>query len=166
MAAEALAARANELDRNVSTKFFDTAAGTFRDLPIADDGTETEGSPANSWALLFTNSARAHARECAKALRTAVEAYTPANEPDSVSPYQMFYLLMALRAIGEDELAERAIRLVYADMLARPTGTLWEDGGSGQSLVHAWSSGCAAYLAVARLGRDLGFPDPAESVLS
>ena len=123
-------------------------------------------TPANSWALLFTRSARAHSRECAHAIRVALEAYSPSNEPNSASPYQMFYLLMALHAIGEDELAERAIRLVYADMLAHPTGTLWEHGGSGQSLVHAWSSGVAAYLAAARLGRDLGFPEPPDSVLS
>jgi len=88
------------------------------------------------------------------------DAFSSDRESDSVSPYQMFYLLSALRDAGAAELAERAIRRVYAQMLAHPTGTLWEQSHAGKSLTHAWSSGCNHYLATAVLGVRMGFSAP------
>ena len=156
-AAASLEAKAEALDARIPGAFFDAAAGTFRDQPLADGGNVTEGTPPNSWPLLFTKAAHAHAKEAVAAIRAAIAHYDPSHEPDSVSPYQMFYLLSALHAVGADDVAEEAIRKVYAGMLEHPTGTFWEHGHTNASLVHAWSSGVNYYLAVARTGRELGF---------
>ena len=158
--ADVLENLAAELDARVVAVFFDRSSGSFRDLPLDEGGGETEGMPANSWPLLFCRSARAESPAVQKALATTLDAFSSDRESDSVSPYQMFYLLSALRDAGAAELAERAIRRVYAQMLAHPTGTLWEQSHAGKSLTHAWSSGCNHYLATAVLGVRMGFSAP------
>lgn len=160
--ADALENLAGELDARIVPVFYDRTAGSFRDLPLAEGGGETEGTPANSWPLLFCRSARAESSAVKKALAAVIEAFSPDCESASVSPYQMFYLLSALRDVGVAELAEHAIRLVYARMLDHPTGTLWEQSHPGKSLAHAWSSGCNHYLATAVLGVRMGLCDPGE----
>ncbi len=161
--AETLDKLGSGLDNRILEVFYDRSAGSFRDLPLADGGRETEGTPANSWPLLFCRSARAEAAAVQKALAETLEAFSPDCEAASVSPYQMFYLLSALRELGAAELAESTIRRVYARMLDHPTGTLWEHSLSGNSLAHAWSSGCNHYFTTAVLGVRLGFCDPGET---
>jgi hypothetical protein len=160
--ADALERRGRDLDTRVAVAFFDPAAGTFRDLPLSEGGHETEGSPANSWPLLFCRSVRSNAPTVLTALARTLDAFRPDRESESVSPYQMFYLLSALRDQGAAELAETTIRRIYAQMLANPTGTLWEQSHPDKSLVHAWSSGVNDYLTTAVLGVRLGFCDPGE----
>lgn len=157
-----IARRGDELDTLVTGCFYDEAGGTFRDLPLADGGRETEGTPANTWPLVFCRSAQARAPAVLAAIARTLADYSPDNESRSVSPYQMFFLLAALRRHGAAGLAEDAIRRVYALMLDRPTGTLWEHSHPGESLAHAWSSAVNDYFATAVLGVRMGFDSPAE----
>lgn len=145
------------LDSRIPEAFFDVQAGTFRDLPLAEGGCRTEGTPPNTWPLLFCKAAQAHAPAALAAITRTLETYNPDRESDSISPYQMFYLLSVLGQHGCAELAESTIRRVYALMLENPTGTLWEHSRSTASLVHAWSSGVNHYFATAVLGVDMGF---------
>jgi len=145
------------LESRLSAAYFDEPAGLFRDLP-ADGGVRgTEGSPAIVWPLLFAPGTRGLAPAVLPGLRRILDGFTPEQEAQSVSPYQMFYLLALLRTLGEAELAETTIRRVYAKMLTHPTGTLWEHAGPDQSLVHAWSCAVNDYFATAVLGVRLGF---------
>ena len=152
------------LDAAITAVFFDIAARTFRDLPPADGVTVTEGTPANSWPLLFCDSAKAKAPGVVAALAETMRGFSPKTEADSVSPYQMFYFLNALRAAGGEAaaFAEESIRHVYGPMLQNPTGTLWESLRYGGSLTHAWSCGCAVWFATSTLGVGLGLSDPEE----
>lgn len=161
-AAAALERRREDLDARMVAAYFDRSEGTFRDLPLAEGGMTTEGSPPNSWPLLFCPSVRHEAPAVLHALARTLATYAPDREAESVSPYQMFYLLSALRDEGAADMAEAAIRNVYAEMLATPTGTLWEVSHPSQSLVHAWSSGCNHYFATAILGVRMGFRDAEE----
>lgn len=153
---------AAELDQKVVEVFYDSRAGSFRDQPVADGGSGTEGTPPNSWPLLFCPSARRFAPEVLAAIGRSLAGFSPDREPDSVSAYQMYYLLAVLREFGAAALAETAIRRVYAGMVEHPTGTLWEHSHPRQSLVHAWSSGINDYLATAVLGVRMGFGNPDE----
>ncbi len=147
----------DELDSQIANAFFDAKVGSFRDLPLVDGGCKTEGTPPNTWPLLFCRSAQVQAPAALAAITRTLATYTPDRESESVSPYQMFYLLSALRRHGCAELAETTIRRVYALMLDNPSGTLWEHSRATQSLVHAWSSGINTYFATAILGVDMGF---------
>jgi hypothetical protein len=158
-----LETRAESLAAILPAAYLDTTAGLFRDLPLSLGGTETEGSPAVVWPLLFAPETRLHASESMPGLRRILEGFDPRNESQSVSPYQMFFLLALLRELGEAELSERTIRRVYAAMLDAPTGTLWENALPGKSLTHAWSAGVNYYLAAAVLGVGLGFDDSTET---
>lgn len=158
LAAASLRAKADALDAAIPRAFFDPTAGTYRDLPLAKGGSETEGTPANIWPLLYTRSARDVAPQALQAIRKALEQFDPNDEHNSVSPYQMFTLLAALHAYGEQALAEKAIRIVYQPMLSHPTGTLWEHARTDQSLVHAWSCGALSFLAATSLHRTDCFP--------
>jgi len=156
-AAAAACARADALEPLLAGAYLDTAAGAFRDLPLAAGGCETEGCPPIVWPLLFAPATRALAPAVLPALRRVLAAFDPACESRSVSPYQMFFLLSLLRALGEAELAETSIRRVYGGMLSAPTGTLWENALPDKSLTHAWSAGICDYFATAVLGVRLGF---------
>lgn len=161
--APAFEAHAAALETQLPGAYWDELAGTFRDLPLNGVARETEGSPAIVWPLLFAPATRVLAERVLPALRGMLEAFVPEHEAESVSPYQMFYLLALLRQLGEAELAEATIRRVYARMLASPTGTLWENALPDKSLNHAWSCGVNDYLATAVLGVRLGFDDAGES---
>jgi hypothetical protein len=158
-AAEAttLDAQAEALESVLPGAFYDEPAAIFRDLPPDGRDRGTEGSPAIVWPLLFAPATRRLAPAALPALRQVLDGFAPDREPQSVSPYQMFYLLALLRALGEAELAENTIRRVYAGMLARPTGTLWEQSQPDKSLTHAWSCAINDYFATAVLGVRLGF---------
>ncbi len=158
--AAALRALGDALDEALTKACFDAAAGTFRDVPTRTGPAQTEGTPANTWPLLFCASAQPHAPAVLRAIARTLEAYDPNHASDSVSPYQLFYLLSALSRHNCAELAETTIRRVYGPMLDNPTGTLWEHGHSGNSLVHAWSTGVNTYLATTVLGVRMGFQDP------
>ena len=148
---------AADLEARLPVAYFDESAGVFRDLP-ADGGVRgTEGSPAIVWPLLFAPGTRGLAPAVLPGLRRILESFNADREEQSVSPYQMFYLLALLRTLGEADLAETTIRRVYAKMLTHPTGTLWEHAGSDASLVHAWSCAVNDYFATAVLGVRLGF---------
>ena len=167
LAADPAAARAHRdraaaLDAKVTELYFDTTAATYRDLPLGTDPNGTEGAPANTWALLFCDSAQALSPQIETAIASALDHYAPNNEPNSASPYQMMFILSALDRISASALAETAIRKIYAQMLATPTGTLWEHSHSTASLTHAWSAAINYYFATAVLGVGLGFSDPAE----
>jgi hypothetical protein len=149
--------RADRLEHLLGGEYFERESKVFRDLPLRDGGRETEGSPAIVWPLLFAPGPRRLAADCLPALRRMLEGFDPTRESQSVSPYQMFYLLALLRALGEGELAELAIRRVYGGMLASPTGTLWENALPDKSLAHAWSCGVSDYFATAVLGVRMGF---------
>ena len=150
------------LESRLSAAYFDEPAGLFRDLPPGGGVRGTEGSPAIVWPLLFAPSTRGLAPAVLPGLRRILDGFTPEQEAQSVSPYQMFYLLALLRTLGEAELAETTIRRVYAKMLTHPTGTLWEHAGPDQSLVHAWSCAVNDYFATAVLGVRLGFEGAGE----
>ena len=156
-AAEPLEARARELESRLIQTYFDRDSCCFRDLPLHEGGHSTEGSPAIVWPLLFAPATRSLKAEALPALKNILAGFAPDQESKSVSPYQMFYLLSLLREWGEAELAEDAIRSVYAGMLAAPTGTLWEHSLPDQSLPHAWSCGINDYFATAVLGVRMGF---------
>lgn len=161
-AAAGLRTLATELGARLTEAFYEPAAQSFRDLPAGPGRTETEGTPANTWPLLFVPPSRERAAEVLATLQRQVRAFDADHEERSVSPYQMFYLLGALRELGAADLAEEAIRTVYGAMLRTPTGTLWEHGKPDASLVHAWSCGVNDYLSTAVLGVRMGFGDPAE----
>jgi alpha-L-rhamnosidase len=156
---EKFAQLANELDALIADTYFDKEALTFRDLPVTDGENRTEGTPANTWALLFSRNARIHADDALNAISKTMESFDPENEPESVSPYQMFYLLSALGLYNRADIAESAIRQVYARMLDEPTGTLWEASRPAQSLTHAWSSAINHYFATTVLGVKMGLTD-------
>lgn len=157
-----LARLGNDLDSRIPGAFFDVQAGTFRDMPLADGEARTEGTPPNTWPLLFCRSAQAQAPAALAAITRTLAAYNPDRESESISPYQMFYLLSVLGEHGSAEQAESTIRRVYALMLDNPSGTLWEHSRPTQSLVHAWSSGVNFYFATTILGVKMGFLDPEE----
>lgn len=161
-AAAPLNQQAGELEALLTNAYFDSGSGYFRDLPLTDGGRETEGSPAIVWPLLFAPATRSMAREALPALKELLAGFAPDNESKSVSPYQMFYLLALLRELGEAGLAENTIRRVYALMLEKPTGTLWEVSRPSQSLTHAWSCGINDYLATTVLGVRMGFDNENE----
>ena len=153
----------DELNALITPAYFDASAGTFCDMPLADEGENcAEGTPANSWPLLFCDVDSDTAAAAIDAIIRSLETYAPNNERNSVSPYQMFYLLSALRRCGRADVAESAIRKVYALMLDNPTGTLWEHHGDGVSLTHAWSSAANFYFATAVLGVGLGLNNDVE----
>lgn len=160
--AERPAHLASALESLLTKAYFDRATGYFRDLPLHDGESGTEGSPAIVWPLLFAPALRTVAPAAMPALRTILESFTPDNEPNSISPYQMFYLLALLRELGEARLAEETIRRVYAPMLEHPTGTLWEHAKPDLSLTHAWSCAINDYFATAVLGVRLGFESAGE----
>ena len=149
--------RAGDLEALLSKSYFDTGSGSFRDLPLHEGGRETEGCPAIVWPLLFSPATRVLASAALPALKSLLEGFAPDRESQSVSPYQMFYVLALLRQLGEAKLAEETIRRVYAPMLAHPTGTLWEHAQPDQSLTHAWSCGIMDYFSTAVLGVRMGF---------
>lgn len=161
--ATGLEAQARALESLLGTAFFDPPSGLFRDLPLQEGGHTTEGTPATVWPLLFAPACRSLASQALPALRQMLETFSPDHEAQSVSPYQMFYLLSLLRELGEADLAESAIHRVYAGMLSTPTGTLWEHARPGQSLTHAWSCGVNDYLATTVLGVRLGFASARET---
>jgi hypothetical protein len=161
-AARDLDVRAAALEHIVPQAYLDPVDMIFRDLPLRHGDGGTEGSPAVVWPLLFAPATRRHAAMVLPALRKILEGFTPLRQAQSVSPYQMFYLLALLRELGEAELAETTIRRVYAEMLANPTGTLWENALPNQSLTHAWSGGVNYYLATAVLGVGLGWENAEE----
>ena len=160
--AQQAARLASDLEARLPSAYLDTASGCFRDLPLHEGGRETEGSPALVWPLLFAPALRSTAPAVLPALRDILKGFTPDNEPNSISPYQMFYLLALLRELGEAELAEDTIRRVYAPMLENPTGTIWEHAKPDTSLTHAWSCAINDYFATAVLGVRLGFESAEE----
>jgi len=156
-AAAPLDATAAELEARFPAAYFDEPAGVFRDLPADGGARGTEGSPAIVWPLLFAPGTRGLAPAVLPGLRRILDGFMPEREAESISPYQMFYLLALLRTLGEADLAETTIRQVYAEMLRHPTGTLWESSRPDASLVHAWSCAVNDYFATAVLGVRLGF---------
>ena len=164
--AEAAKMRAagDALDAAMTPVFYDPVAKLYRDLPLADGAPVTEGTPANSWALLFCEGPRAKTPEILAALMEIMKKFSPKTESESVSPYQMFYFLSALRVAGNEAtaFAEESIKRVYGLMLKDPTGTIWESGRGGDSMNHAWSCGVAVWLATTTLGIGFGLTDPEE----
>ena len=160
--ADDLEVRAADLELRLPAAYFASSENVFRDLPTDGGASATEGSPAIVWPLLFAPGTRPLAPSAMPALRRLLEGFDSRREAESVSPYQMFYLLALLRELGEAALAEETIRRVYATMLGTPTGTLWENAEPDKSLCHAWSAGVNYYLSTAVLGVGLAFDDPAE----
>jgi hypothetical protein len=160
-----LRATGDALDATILKAYLDPAARCFRDHPLADGGSPAEGSPANSWALLFCDGARKELPGVLAELANNMSKYTDQTQHLSCSPYQSFFLLYALCMAGSSEataLAEDSIRAIFKTMLQRPTGTLWEMGDPNASCTHAWSCGPGVWFAIGTLGVGLGLTDPEE----
>jgi len=165
--AEAARMRAagDALDAAIVKAYLDPAARCFRDHPLSDGGSPAEGSPANAWALLFCDGARKELPGVLAELADNMSKYTDETQHLSCSPYQSFFLLYALSVAGGNgatALAEDSIRKIFATMLKRPTGTLWEMGDPNASCTHAWSCGPGVWFAIGTLGVGLGLNDPEE----
>jgi len=161
-AAKQYTALAAGLRAAINTAFWNARAGAFADvLPGTAEDRRTHSTTANAWALLFGAPAPAQAARVLRLFSRQMRRFDPRDEDQLMSAYGAFYGLGALYAHGSEDLAEHAMRTVYAMMIAQPTSTIWEHAHPEKSLSHAWSTAPNYYLSTRTLGVRLGFPERA-----
>lgn len=149
----------------VRRRFWDAETRAFADL--ADPTPEMAHRPehhfvaSNAWPLMFGVASAEQAQAAVFYLHELLRTFDPRRDSDSAytTPYGAFYLLGGLYEVGHEAFAEECMRHLWSAMLARPSGTIWEQCDPDKSLVHAWSTAPNYYLSTRALGVRLGFPD-------
>ncbi len=140
---------ANILEQIIMEKLLNHETGAFYD---AQDHIEPINCAGNAWNVFFTNCWKGHESAILNVLREKLASFSSENEVGCVSPYNMFYLLGALYKLNAEDVAEEAVRKVYANMLSNPTGTIWEQSFPDKSLCHVWSTAPNHYFSTCVLG--------------
>lgn len=150
---------ATKLRTLISTLFWNARNGAFADVRQRGRRGREHSITANNFALLFGAPTPAQAHAAFNHYRRQAGLFDPHHEGRFMSAYGAFYGLGGLYAHGGEDVAELAMRTVYARMIEENTETIWEHAHPDKSMSHAWSTAPNFYLSTRALGVRLGFPE-------
>jgi len=170
--------RAARLRTLLRTRFWDEAAGAYRDGFMGDTPLPGHHLAASAWVGLFANATTTSQEKRLRAHYQAHLGNVFAGAPGSAtSPYGGFHILGALYRAGHVDLAEQFMIEAWGSFIhagwdtcgelfparrVTPGGTVSYAPHNGWTMCHAWSSAPTFYLSSQVLGVDLGFPAPAD----